>query len=83
MEALGSHAKYMQLLLLGVFNGNWLHVDEQKKWGVKNLLFFLLKLRILPATTLLILFSERADQPQAWKKASRRQSPLSFGLANS
>lgn len=31
MEALGSYATYMQLLLLSVFTGNWLYVDRHKK----------------------------------------------------
>lgn len=39
MEALSSHAKYMQLLLLSIFTGNWLYVDEHKKWEENNLVF--------------------------------------------
>lgn len=30
MEALSSHAKYMQLLLLSIFTGNLLYVDKHK-----------------------------------------------------
>lgn len=39
MEALGSHAKYPQLLLLTIFTGNRLYADEHKKWEENNLLF--------------------------------------------